>query len=172
MAKKKKKGAGSQDVDEMSKSELKAYHKEICAFYLENGWRETLSYYALSPAQGSEIIPEKIRNQHKEKAKEAKKGKTKAKRKGKAKEKAPKSKAKRKGKRKKAKTEDAAPPKAKKRRKSSKKRARGAQKVPKEPRAAEPDATLDFLLRYRKKNGMATIDDVIIDLVSQSRKAA
>jgi len=162
MAKKKKKGAGSKDVDEMSKSELKAYHKEICAFYLENGWRETLSHFKLSPKQGADIIPKKTRDKRKELEKGAKK---------KAPKKSPKKKGKKKGK-KKDESEAKAPKKkskAKKKPGRPKKKAAGKQKL-QEP--SDMGGALDFLLSYRNTNGPGvTLDEAIVDLTLRSRAA-
>jgi len=84
MAKNNKKGAGAQDTDEMSKSELKAYHQEICEYFLKNGWRETLSNYLLSPAQAGPIT-EKVRAKRDKDDAAAKAAKKKAKKEKKAK---------------------------------------------------------------------------------------
>ena len=182
MAKKKKKGAGARDTDEMSKSELKAYHKEICDYYLEHGWRDTLSHFALSPAQAGEIT-EKVRaKKDKEEAaakaarKKAKGGKKKAPKKKAPKKKAPKKKTKAKAPKKKPKAEKApkkktaAKKKPTKRRakKASKKKTAGKQKI---QQPTNIDGALDFLLNYRNTNGPVSLDEAIVDLTLRSRAA-
>lgn len=173
MAKKKKKGAGSKDVDEMSKSELKAYHKEICEFYLENGWRETLSNFKLSPKQGAAIIPKKARSKRKELEKDSKK---------KAPKKAPKKKAS-KAKKKKGKKADAEPeakaPKKKAKKKAAKKKKGKPGRPPKKTAGkqkiqapSDMDGALGWLLDYRNTNGPGiTLDEAIVDLMLRSRAA-
>ena len=180
MAKKKKKGAGAQDTDDMSKSELKAYHQEICDYYLEHGWRDTLSNYALSPAQAGEIT-EKVRKK-KDKAEAEEKAKRK-KAKGKKKEKAPKKKSKEKAAapKKKKKDKKKAEPKAKApkkktkaKKKSGKKRGRPPGKTAGKQKIQEPtniEGALDFLLNYRSTNGPVTLDEAIVDLTLRSRAA-
>ena len=186
MAKKKKKGAGAKDVDDMSKSELKAYHKEIREFFLENGWRDTLSYFRLSPKQGSALIDEKLRAKRKKLEKESKKAaaaeaKKKApKKKAKAK---PKSKAKGKKRGRPKKKPDAAeskapkkkaPKKTAKKKPKGKKRGRPPGKTAGKQNIQEPkniDGALDFLLAYRNTNGPVTLDEAIVDLTLRSRAA-
>ena len=165
MAKKTKSGAGHQDVDGMTKAQIKAYHKEICDFYLEHGWRDTLSQYALSPKQAKEITAKvRAKKDKAEAAEKAKRKQAKAKKKS-VKAAAPKEKAAPK----KASAKKAAPKKAApKARKSVKKAA------PKIVSSAEPTDVLDFLLSYRGKtqNGTpVTLDEVIIDLTTQVRAA-
>lgn len=164
MAKKKKAGAGHQDVDGMTKAQIKAYYKEICDFYLEHGWRDTLSQYALSPKQAKEITAKvRAKKDKAEAAEKAKRKQAKAKKKS-AKAAAPKKKA--------------APKKvsAKKtpKKKAAPKARKSVKKAPKIDSNAEPTDVLDFLLSYRGKNQNGTpvtLDEVIIDLTTQVRAA-
>jgi hypothetical protein len=163
------KGAGHRDVDTMNKTELRAYHKEICEFYTENGWRATLSHFLLSPGQAGEIV-KKTRERmekDKEKAKAAR-----------AKERASKKKAKTPSK-KKAPPRSAAP---KKKAAPAKKKAAPKKKAAATRRGRKPAAkvngealepTLDYLLAYRAKNGNqpVSLDTVIADLATQVRAA-
>lgn len=177
MAKKKKKGAGAQDVDEMSKSELKAYHKEICDYYLENGWRDTLSNYLLSPAQCSEITGKVRAKKEKEEATAKKKRKSAKK---KASKKAPKKK-KAKAKKEKPKKEKAEAPKkkpakkkkAKAKKKTGKKRGRppGKKKALVASDGADLDVALDVMLKYRGSRTGVSLDEAIVDLTIQKKAA-
>jgi len=181
MAKKKNgKGAGHRDTEEMTKSQLKAYHKEICEFYEENGWRQTLSHFLLSPAQAKEITAKTRLRMEKEAAREkeakakaraSKKGKATSKKK-KAPPKAPKKKAAKKeaaSKKKTTKKETASKPAAKKAT-----RRKAAPKAPARRKAANGEAlegALDYLLDYRKKNPNVPLDTAIADLTTQVRAA-
>lgn len=179
----------SKEVKNLSKSETKALHKEICDYYLENGWRQTLSQFKLSPEQGSEIIPEPLREKHKlekkaavkaekDVAKAAKKA-ARAEKKAAAKaekasgkpEKAPKKKVKAE---KVPKAEAAPKMKAEKAEKAPKMKSNPAPKVKaarkpkaKPEHASNASGTLDFLVRMRKANKFATLDDAIAQLAEQ-----
>jgi len=162
---KMKAGAGHQDIDEMTKTQVKAYYKEICDFYLENGWRDTLSHYALSPKQAKEITAKvRAKKDKEEAAAKAKRKKSKA-AKGKASTKKAKPAAKKKSTKK---LQTKAAPKAKTRR----------SKAPKIKSDLEPAEVLDFLLAYRNGSGGShgngqpvLLDDVIIELTTQVRAA-
>lgn len=182
MAKKKiGKGAGAQDTDEMTKSELKAYHKEICEFYGEHGWRTTLSHYSLSPGQAKGIT-EKTRaklDKAKEKEKAAKKkgkaAKTKEKAKAPKKKKAPPKPSKLKDK---AEKKAAKAKKTPKKEKATKARKKPGPKKGSKRKAAAPtgeglEGTLDYLLAYRNGRGgeAVSLDTVIADLATQVRAA-
>jgi len=183
MAKKKiGKGAGAQDTDEMTKSELKAYHKEICEFYEEHGWRTTLSHYSLSPGQAKGIT-EKTRaklDKAKEKEKASKKkgkaakAKTKEKAKAPKKKKAPPKPSKLKGK---AEKKAAKAKKAPKKEKAKARKKPGPKKGSKRKAAASTgeglEGTLDYLLAYRNGRGgeAVSLDTVIADLATQVRAA-
>ncbi len=186
MAKKKKKGAGAQDTEEMSKSELKTYHKEICEFYLEHGWRDTLSNYRLSPAQAGEITVKVRAKKDKEEAEEKATRKAERKKNKAAKKKGKPGKKKPKAKKAPKKTKQA--PKKKTGKKKGKVgrpkgkvgRPKGTTAKPKIAQADDVNSTLDYLLDYRKsassdraRNGrVVTLDEVIADLAGESRKAA
>lgn len=178
---KKKAGAGAKDTDAMTKTQLKAYHREICDFFLENGWRETLSHYQLSPKQAS-TITEKVRAKKDKEEAKAKAQRKKAKGKKKAAKKTAK-----------AKAAPKAPPKGKvtkemksaakkkaKKRGSARKRGPGRKKLAAVPMPdITDDAVLDYLLNYRsekQKQGdypqHIQIDEIIIDLTSRVRAAA
>lgn len=176
---KNKAGAGAQDTDEMTKTQLKAYHREICDFFLENGWRETLSHYALSPKQAS-TITEKVRAKKDKEEAKAKAQRKKAKAKKKTAKKSTKGKAA-------AKRKAKAPPKAKGKvtkadgksaKKRVKKRGPGRKKLAAVPMPdITDDAVLDYLLNYRSKKHSEhreriDIDEIIIDLTSRVRAAA
>jgi type IV secretory pathway VirB10-like protein len=183
MAKKKiEKGGGARDTDSMSKSEARAYHKEICEFYEANGWRTTLSQYLLSPAQAGVIVKKtrdamaKVAEKEKAakaKARAAKKGaKAKAPSKKKAKAKAP---SKKKAPPKPAKLKEKAA-KTTKRKPAAKKKA--TKKVTKRKASAlQTSATdegliLDYLLAYRKgSDSPVFLDAVIADLAGRVRSA-
>lgn len=147
---KKKKNKGAQDIAEMSKSELKVYHKEICEFFLDHGWKQTLSNFSLSPKQGSAIISEKVRAKRKLIEKESKKAEA----------------AKAKAARKKAPKKVKAPKKAANKAKNPAKRASKKVAAP-----SNIDDALDFLLAYRSNSGPVTLDEAIIELTLQSRAA-
>lgn len=167
MAKKKKKGANAQNVGDLSKSALKAYHKEICEFYVENGWRDTLSSYLLSPKQGAEIIPQKVRDRRKEVEKASKK-------KAPKRAKAPKKKGTEKAPKKVSKKAEKAPKKVSKAPKKAGKKLGRPKKTAGKQKVQEPssmDEALDFLLAYRSANGGVTLDEAIIDLTIRSRAA-
>jgi len=167
MAKKMEAGTGHQDIDGMTKTQIKAYHAEICEFYLENGWRDTLSHYALSPKQAKEITA-KVRAK-KDKAEAAEKAKRKQ-------EKAKKKSAKAAAPKKKAAPKKAAAPKKKKAivKKTARKKPGKTLSIPSN---AGPDEVLDFLLNYRSSksvtniDGFISLDEVIIDLTTQVRAA-
>ncbi len=182
MAKKKiAKGAAHQDVDDMSKSQVKAYNKEINEFYEEHGWRTTLSQYLLSPKQAAVIVAKTREKLEKAAMKEkAAKGKARADKKGatSSKGKAPKKKkAPPKAEKLKEKADKKADKKAKKTTATATKKAKRAKPVKVKKRAASgsPDSegVLDFLLAYRSDNGNAavSIDTVIADLATQVRAA-
>jgi hypothetical protein len=169
------KGAGQRATDDMSKSELRAYHKEICEFYEENGWRTTLSHFLLSPAQAGEIT-QKTRDRMEKEKQKAKDAKAKARsKKGtktastKRKKAPPKADANRKPSSKKSPnptSKEATPKKKAHARKTTRRKA--AEKINGE--ALEP--TLDYLLAYRAKKGEAvTLDTVIADLTTEVRAA-
>ncbi len=175
MAKKKKiaKGASHQDVDELSKSQVKAYHKEINEFYAEHGWRTTLSQYLLSPIQAGVIVKETRKKM--EKAAKLEKAAKKKARAEKKKNKASKKKAPKRAPKKEAKAEKA-PKKAKKTKKTKAKAAKKekrAKSVKVASVAADNEGVLDFLLAYRNGNGSTPIslDTVIADLATQVRAA-
>jgi len=149
--KKNNKGAGHQDVDEMTKTQLRAYHKEINEYYVEHGWRATLSHFALSPKQAGEIT-ERTRQKLEADEAKAKEAKKKA-RAAKAKEAAPKKKMK------------AGPAAAKAKQAAPKKKAtsKKASKFVPEKGAA---TALHYLLEYRKKNSNVPLDTVIADLAT------
>jgi len=174
---KKKAGAGAKDTDAMTKTQLKAYHREICDFFLENGWRETLSHYQLSPKQAS-TITEKVRAKKDKEEAKAKAQRKKAKGKKKAAKKTGKKRASKptsKTKAAKKATTKSAAPKAKKR---AKKRGPGRKKLAAVPMPdITDDAVLDYLLNYRRKKhseyrARIDIDEIIIDLTSRVRAAA
>ena len=184
MAKKKiAKGAAHQDVDDMSKSQVKAYNKEINEFYEEHGWRTTLSQYLLSPKQAAVIVAktreklEKVAMKEKaakEKARADKKG-AKTQKKTAAK-KTEKKKAPPKPDKLKSKADKKAA-KAKKTKAKANKKVKRAKPVKVKKRAAsgatDNEGVLDFLLAYRSDNGNATvsIDTVIADLATTVRAA-
>ena len=187
MARKKiGKGAGHQDTDDMSRTEVKAYHAEINEFYEEHGWRTTLSHFLLSPAQAGKIVAKTRARMEKEKAEE-KAAKAKARAAGKKAKKAPKKPAKKKA-------PKAAKPKAKKAPKKPAKKKAPPRKAPKKAAAKAPakapakrgrprktavapaagaEETLDYLLAYRSKKGneAVSLDTVIADLTTQVRAA-
>lgn len=169
MAKKTKSGTGHQDIDAMTKAQLKDYHAEICAFYLEHGWRDTLSHYALSPKQAKEITAKvRAKKDKAEAAEKAKRKQAKAKKKS-AKAAAPKKKA---APKKAATPKKKAADKAETRKKTARKKPGKTLSIPSN---AGPDEVLDFLLNYRGKNQsgpLVTLDQVIIDLATQVRAAA
>lgn len=170
MAKKTKAGTGHQDIDAMTKTQIKAYYKEICEFYLENGWRDTLSHYALSPKQAKEITAKvRAKKDKAEAAEKAKRKQAKAKKKA-AKAAAPKKKA---APKKAAAPKKKAAAKAETRKKTARKKPGKTLSIPSN---AGPDEVLDFLLNYRssKKTNLddfITLDEVIIDLTTQVRAA-
>lgn len=172
---KKKAGAGAKDTDEMTKTQLKAYHREICDFFLENGWRETLSHYQLSPKQAS-TITEKVRAKKDKEEAKAKAQRKKARGKKKTAKKSAKAKAAPKAKKKAAK-KTAKAKAAPKGRKKAVKRGR-PKKLAAVPMPDISDgAVLDYLLNYRnEKHSMYRerigIDEIIIDLTSRVRAAA
>jgi len=182
MAKKKiAKGAAHQDVDDMSKSQVKAYNKEINEFYEEHGWRTTLSQYLLSPKQAAVIVAKTREKLEKVAAKEkAAKKKARADKKGakaSTKKKAPK---KKKAPPKADKLKDKADKKAAKAKKTkakANKKAKRARPIKVKKRAAsgatDSEGVLDFLLAYRNGNGNAVVslDTVIADLATQVRAA-
>lgn len=160
------KGSRSKNVNELSKSERKAYHNEIREFYLQNGWRDTLSSFSLSPTQGSEIIPDKMRAERKKVEKEAKKA-------ARAEEKLNRKKAKKnpdavmeaapkkRGRKPKKSTEEAAPSVE----------ASAATKRGKKQKLSPENAegALDFLLQYRKASGPVSLDEAIVNLALIAR---
>jgi len=163
--KKNNKGAGHQDVDEMTKTQLRAYHKEINEYYVEHGWRATLSHFALSPKQAGEIT-ERTRQKLEADEAKAKEAKKKA-RAAKAKEAAPKKKAKA------AEAKEAAP---KKKMKAGPAAAKAKQAAPKKKATSKKASkfvpekgaatALHYLLEYRKKNSNVPLDTVIADLAT------
>lgn len=173
MAKKKiGKGAGARDTDAMSKSEIRAYNKEINEFYEANGWRTTLSQYLLSPAQAGVIVKKTRERMAKAADKEkAAKAKARAAKKGaKAKPAAKKKKAPPKVTAKKAKPATASKKKAKAK-KTTKKVTRRKATTPKVS-ATEEEAILDYLLAYRKRSDSPVfLDAVIADLAGKVRAA-
>ncbi len=174
---KKKKGAGAQDVDEMSKSELKAYHKEICDYYLENGWRDTLSHFLLSPTQAGEITGKVRAKKEKEEAAAKKKRKGKKKKSSKKAPKKKKAKAKKeKPKKTKAKVPKKKPAKkrkAKAKKKTGKRRGRPpGKKVGLAAVNANLTVALDVMLKYRGNRTGVSLDEAIVDLTIVQKKAA
>jgi len=186
MAKKKiGDGAGHQDVDDMSKSEVKAYHKEINEFYVEHGWRTTLSHFLLSPIQAGEIV-----KKTREKMEKAAKADKDAKKKDRAAKKKAKPAAKNKGPRKPPKkapkkdekseeeevsTKKVSKPKkikVKTKVKTKAKTKAGKSKVKAEASGSvDSEAVLDFLLAYRSSNTGVSLDTAIADLATKVRAA-
>lgn len=162
-----------------TKKVTKAEVKEICKFYLENGWRATIGHFSLSPTQASEIIPDTVRAKFKANEKAAKKA---AQAERKAERKAAKAAAKagktEKAPKKRATTEVDSEPRVKRayRKKSAEEKA-AAKGKPGRKKKVTPDdtgATLDFLLAWRTANGGSEVrlDDVIISLTEQLRAAS
>lgn len=141
-----------KDTDGMSKTELKAHHKEINEYFEQNGWRDTLSHFSLSPKQASEITA-KTRARMEKEAEKAKAAKKKAKAE--------------------SKKEKAKAPKKTSKKTTVKKRGR-----PKKSESAAVEekhgdvnvaaVTLDYLLSYRVSNS-DSIDEVIVKLARQVR---
>lgn len=175
MAKKKiGKGAGARDTDAMSKSEIRAYNKEINEFYEANGWRTTLSQYLLSPAQAGVIVKKTRERMAKAADKEkAAKAKARAAKKGaKAKPAAKKKKAPPKVTAKKAKPATASKKKAKAKKTTKKTTKKVTRKKATTPLTSEIInlGVLDFLLGYRDNaDGSTPLDTVIADLTAQVR---
>ena len=188
------KGVGARDTGTMSKSDLRAYNKEINEFYESNGWRTTLSQYLLSPLQAGEIVKKTRERMAKEaakvkaakvKARAAKKG-AKAQAKPPAKKKAPP----------RASSKKAAKPPAAPKKKPKAPKAPKPAKAPKAPKpaktpkapgkkkfvkskaklpkasAVDESAILDYLLAYRKGvKDFVSLDTVIADLATRVRAA-
>lgn len=156
---------GKRDTDDMTKSEIRAYHKEINEYFTENGWRSTLAHFSLSPKQAS-AITEKTRARMEKEAEKEKEAKKKAKAAKKA-EKAPKKKAPKKAAKKTAKAEKAEKAPAKKR--GRPKKANKIQ-VSVDSGASANEITLDYLLAYRgKKGSQVSLDMIIADLATEVR---
>ena len=159
----KEKGAGSKDVDKMNKTEKKAYYKEIRAFYLENGWRDTLSRFSLSPKQAAEIIDREDRVKRKEIEKQEKRS---SKKKDKdSSDSAPK----KRGRPKKDKSEDNPSKPGRKKKEKSDENVAPKKRQARMKNPEDADAVLDYLLQYRKKHGSVTLDAAIVDLTLRSR---
>lgn len=168
----------------------KAETKAIQAFFLQNGWRATLSEYKLSPKQGSEIIDAALRAKRKEAEKTAKKAErlekkaekkaAKAASKGaespekapKKRAKAPKADAKPKAEKKPKAAKAEKKPKAAKKAKPAK---RGIVKLvddpnapPTPPAAEDPAGILAWMLMFRTACGYdATVENAIAALAGQ-----
>lgn len=176
-----------------------AQKKKINDFYIENGWKDTLSKFKLSPPQGSKIITKKSKKawqKGQDEIKEAAKQKRKAEREAaKAKKAAAKKSKKAKAPKKKAPKKKAAAPKKEKSPKKKPGRPKGSKNKPKaaKKKAAKKTARakgptmrkapkvdvgdiLDFLLVWRQEHGdqigSNRVEDVIIDLTSRIRKVA
>ncbi len=170
------KGVGHRDEAEMTKSQLKAYHKEICEFYEEHGWRTTLSQYLLSPKQAGPIVEgvrakadkakakakaEKAKARAAKKAEKAAKKKTGKANKATSKKKAP-------PRKKPSKNDKAAPKKKAAKKKTTERKTATAATAP--ASASQVEATLDYLLAYRKKKGEGvSLDTAIADLATKVR---
>lgn len=59
-----------KDLSEMNKTELKAFQREVEAYYSEHGWRGTLSHFKLSPKQAGPLLEKARAKQAAEKDKE------------------------------------------------------------------------------------------------------
>ena len=170
MSEKSEKGSRAKNVSELSKADRKAYHADIREFYLQNGWRETLSSFSLSPTQGSEIIPDRMRAERKKIEKEAKKAtraeeklnrkKAKAKAKESDIEASANAAPKKRGRKPKMSTDDASP------NPSSAAASRGKKR---KPNPEDAEGALDFLLQYRQASGPVSLDEAIVNLALIAR---